>query len=72
MSKFTDFIVGKKVSSGLKTMGSLSRSISTKDFRLATSKELTQDVRNRIMFWISITGGVVQVLNFAYTYFFIR
>jgi len=61
---FTDFIVGKKVKDKL---GSMDTSTST---RSLGSRELTQDVRNRIIFWISITGGVVQCANFAYNLIF--
>lgn len=26
------------------------------------------EIRNRIVFWMSVVGGVVQVANFLYTY----
>jgi cbb3-type cytochrome oxidase subunit 1 len=73
MSKFTDFIIGKKITGKLDHIGRMPMATSLRSVteRVVTSRELKEDVRNKIMFWISITGGVVQVANFLFTYFFL-
>ena len=73
MSKFTDFIVGKKLNERLDKMARMPMSISARTVtkQVKNSRELKQEIRNQIMFWISIVGGVVQCANFLYTYFFV-
>ena len=73
MSMFTDFIIGKKLTKRLDDMAKapIATSARTVPKQVANSRELSNELRNKIMFWIAITGGVVQCANFVYTYFFL-
>ena len=73
MSMFTDFIIGKKLTNRLTEMERMPMSISARSVtkQVANARELKAELRNKIMFWISITGGLVQCANFLYTYFFV-
>lgn len=59
-STFTDKIVGFK--------------IVTKDITQYNKldEETKAQIRNRIVFWSCIVGGVCQVLNLAYVFFFLK
>lgn len=35
-------------------------------------EETKSQIRNRIVFWSCIVGGVCQVLNLAYVFFFVK
>ncbi len=69
--KFTDFLLGKKLVNYLNSVSSINRTINDIEIE-KISREIKETTRNRIMFWISIMGGIVQVVNFLYTYFFLK
>lgn len=59
-STFTDKIVGFK--------------IVTKDITQYNKldEETKAQIRNRIVFWSCVVGGVCQVLNLVYVFFFLK
>ena len=59
---FTDFIVGGKISEALKATN-------MRDLIKKGPDVTKQEIRNRILFWMSIMGSLVQVANLVYPYF---
>lgn len=69
--KFTDFLLGKKLVNYLNSISNIDRAISDVEVE-KISREIKEATRNRIIFWMSIMGGTVQVINFICTYLFLK